>query len=140
MSNATVNSAITVRQSYMMRSIRFDRPSAAYPLTTDVGILFPDEGPVGPLRLLVSADAATNLTVELWDIGCKAYCRPLNCRLKMQVSIRSGEQQGLNILSDDGMFSDEPYHAFLIVRANPAVSLFQWAGSLPYYQLSMPNV
>ncbi len=113
--------------SSAMREILLDRPTEAYALDRDIGLLFPVEGPMNGLKLLVSASEATTLRVELWDTGRGENYVPANERYVVDIAVGAGELQWVNVPVGGDLFGDEPCNAFLIVRKNDSASLHKSA-------------
>jgi hypothetical protein len=118
--------AAAISASSTMRAVKLDRPAAGgeYPLTGDVGLLFPVDGGLSGLRLLVTAREAATLRVELWDTGRAENYVPAGHRETIEVSVEEGALQWVELPVEDFAFGGgEACNAFLIVRENPAVSL-----------------
>ncbi|GLX66416.1 FAD-dependent oxidoreductase [Paenibacillus glycanilyticus] len=114
----------TLSASSTRRRIAIDRPSEAYALTSDVGLLFPADGGIEDLSLLATASEATRLTVELWDTGRHENYVPANLLQALTIEVEAGEKQWLSIPVENALFDGEPCNVFAIVRANEAVSLY----------------
>lgn len=115
-----------IRASSTLSRIRVDRPESAYPLESDAGILFPAEGSVGTMELLVSTSEDTKLTVEWWDTGRPENYVPATLRQSATVSVTKGEMRWVTLPFEEAPVS-EPYNVFLIVRKNEKVSLYESA-------------
>lgn len=113
--------------SSVMKEIRLDRATDAYALDKDVGLLFPVEGGLRGLRLLVSASEATTLRVELWDTGRGENYVPANERFVADIAMEAGERQWVDVPAPADLFGDAPCNAFLIARKNEAVTLYKSA-------------
>ncbi|WP_080840749.1 FAD-dependent oxidoreductase [Cohnella massiliensis] len=113
----------SVSASSAMTRIRVDRAETAYPLAADVGILFPVDGPIGKLELLAEADEDTVLRAELWDTGRPENYVPKTKREECEVKVAAGERAWVTLPLSGGAF-ESPANAFLIVRANGRVRLF----------------
>lgn len=133
-----------VRASSTMSSIVLDQPAGEYPLDADAGILFPVEGGLTGLRLLVSAKKATELHVELWDTGRAENYVPAGHRQSIMVPLAAGVLQWVDVLADSTLYGSEACNAFLIVRENAAVSLHTSAtpltGVLGFERGAQPTV
>ncbi len=129
--------------SSVMKRILLDRPSEAYSLGIDVGLLFPVDGPTGRIELLLSAAEKTELAVELWGTGRPENYVPATLLERVVVPIHAGERQWVEIPFARTGF-DEAANAFLIVRANESVSLFKSAvpltGVLAFERKTLPDV
>jgi len=113
-----------VRVSSTMKGILLDNPSDEHRLTSDVGLLFPAEGGLEGLRILVTARETTNLAIELWDTGRPENYVPANRRQTLIIQATAGEKQWLDVPADRTLFGGEPCNVFVIVRSNEAASLF----------------
>lgn len=113
-----------VSASSTMKGIRLDNAAQEYRLISDVGLLFPADGEVEGLRILVTARETTQLNIELWDTGRDENYVPANHRQTLIIEVAAGEKQWLDIPADRMLFGDKPCNVFVIVRANEAASLF----------------
>jgi len=129
--------------SSVLKRIRLDRPSEAYPLVSDVGLLFPIDGPTSRFELLLSAADNTELTIELWGTGRPENYVPAALLERVVVPVRAGERQWIDIPFAQTDL-DEAGNAFLIVRANEVVRLFKSAvpltGVLAFERKTLPDV
>ncbi|WP_315792623.1 FAD-dependent oxidoreductase [Paenibacillus sp. BIC5C1] len=114
----------SISASSTMTRILINEPSEEYRLLADVGWLFPAEGGIEGLTLLVSAREATSLTIELWDTGRPENYVPANFKQAMDIEVDVGQKQWLEVPADSAMFGGDPCNVFIIVRANEAVSLY----------------
>ncbi|WP_347813062.1 FAD-dependent oxidoreductase [Paenibacillus sp. BK033] len=134
----------TVTASSTRKKILLDRPAAQCRLASDVGLLFPNEGSIEGLTLLVSASEATSLTVELWDTGRAENYVPANLKQALSIQVKAGEKQWLDIPADSELFGSEPCNVFVIVRKNEAASLYTSAvpatGVLAFQRRAKPIV
>ncbi|WP_408892088.1 FAD-dependent oxidoreductase [Paenibacillus taichungensis] len=114
----------SISASSTMTRILINEPSEEYRLLADVGWLFPAEGGIEGLTLLVSAREATSLTIELWDTGRPENYVPANFKQAMDIEVDVGQKQWLEVPADSAMFGSDPCNVFIIVRVNEAVSLY----------------
>ncbi|RCW48510.1 FAD-dependent oxidoreductase [Paenibacillus prosopidis] len=131
--------------SSTMTRIRLDQPVEAYPLASDVGLLFPVEGAIGKLELLLAASERTELIVELWETGRAENYVPASLKSEHKLPLISGGKQWITIPVDGIADVDaRPHNVFLIIRANKHVSLYKSAvpmsGVLAFERGQKPNV
>jgi len=119
--------ATAVRASTAAARIRLDRPTEAYSLVRDVGLLFPIDGATGRIGLLLSAERATELVAELWETGRAENYVPAVHRASAKVSVGAGGERWIELPFGEEATRGEARNAFLIVRANDAVSLYSSA-------------
>ncbi|PYI52963.1 FAD-dependent oxidoreductase [Paenibacillus flagellatus] len=111
-------------------------------LARDAALLFPVEPRLDGIELLIDADAATTVNVELWDTGRKENYVPHTLRAKASASVRPGEKQWVRfgLTWEPG----EPQNAFVVVKANAAVQLHHAAeplsGVLIFFKGEEPQV
>lgn len=129
--------------SSTLTRIRLDQPAEAYPLASDVGLLFPVEGETGKLELLLSVSEQTELIVELWDTGRAENYVPAALKSEHKLSLASVGKQWITIPVNEEADA-EPHNVFLIIRANKHVSLYKSAvpnsGVLAFKRGPKPNV
>lgn len=113
-----------IHASSTMKGIVLDRPAEAYELSHDVGILFPVEGNILGLKLLVSASTQSELTVELWTTGRAENYVPAECRQVDVVIVQAGEQQWIDVpVQEEQWSSIGESNIFAIIRANEHIQL-----------------
>ncbi|MFC5470563.1 FAD-dependent oxidoreductase [Cohnella suwonensis] len=96
--------------------------SEAYSLNASVGLLFPVDGPLERIELLLDADRSTRLDIELWHTGKKINYVPAEKVSAFSITVPAGENQWAEV---PVLYRpDEPRNAFVIVRANPHVRLY----------------
>ncbi|OUS78785.1 pyridine nucleotide-disulfide oxidoreductase [Paenibacillus sp. MY03] len=110
-----------VRASDTLRRIAVERPSTAYPLQSQVGMLFPVEPALEGFSLLLDASANTSLTVELWGTGRLENYIPAERIDVIEVALEAGEARWVDIPLS--WRPSQPENAFVIVRENEFVSL-----------------
>ncbi|MHA6485461.1 FAD-dependent oxidoreductase [Paenibacillus sp. strain BS8-2] len=114
-----------ISASSTMRTVLLDCPVAdgEYVLSGDVGLLFPVDGELAGLRLLITVKERTTLRVELWDTGRAENYVPARNRQTIDITVERGDKQWVHIPADHGVYGTDPCNAFLIVRTNESVSL-----------------
>ncbi|MDH6370155.1 hypothetical protein M2444_001933 [Paenibacillus sp. PastF-3] len=113
-----------IHASSTMKGILLDRPAEAYELSHDVGILFPVEGNILGLKLLVSASSQSELTVELWTTGRAENYVPAECRQVEVVILQAGDQQWIDVpVQEEQWSSIGECNIFAIIRANEHIQL-----------------
>jgi len=121
--------------------IAVEEAATVYPLIRDAGILFPVNPSMQGLELLVSAEADTELTVELWDTGRAENYVPVGLIGSAVAGVAQGELQWVTF--DLPWAPSQPQNAFVVVRRNALVRLYQTAepftGVLAFEHGATPN-
>ncbi|WP_405168641.1 FAD-dependent oxidoreductase [Paenibacillus sp. FSL H3-0286] len=113
-----------IHASSTLNGILLDRPAEAYELSHDVGILFPVEGSIRGLRLLVSATIQTQLTVEIWTTGRAENYVPAECKQVDFITVKAGEQQWIEVpIQEEKCSLIGECNIFAIIRANEHLQL-----------------
>ncbi|GAA0953548.1 FAD-dependent oxidoreductase [Nonomuraea longicatena] len=97
-------------------------PDERWPLAADAGLVLPADPALSGVRLLVDAAADTTLTVELHDPALGQNYVPRDLVETRDVRLTAGEKQWADLGLD--WRPETPRNAFLLVRANPQVSLY----------------
>lgn len=123
------------------KRIAVEEAATVYPLVRDAGILFPVNPSMQGLELLVSAEADTEMTVELWDTGRAENYVPAGLIGTSRAAVPQG---GLQWAAFELPWTpSRPQNAFVIVRRNAAVRLHQAAepftGVLAFEHGATPN-
>ncbi|NDL59742.1 FAD-dependent oxidoreductase [Phytoactinopolyspora mesophila] len=94
----------------------------ARPLTTDAGVIVPVDPELTQVGLLVEAATRTDLTVEVFDTGLEQNYVPHKRVAQAGVTVEPGPPRWtwLDLPWQPG----SPQNAFVIVRANPDITLF----------------
>lgn len=111
-----------VTASSVRTELAVDRAVEARPLARDAAVLFPVSPAFRGFELLADIAEPTTLTVELWNTG-----RPENYIPAGQIAIAStdaaaGEKQWIPF--DLSWNPEEEQNAFVIVKANPSVTVY----------------
>lgn len=115
------------RQAVVSASSVWSRVSAeqatdAFTLNKDLAVLYPVANSTEGLELLVTANDATHLEVELWDTGRKENYIPDKLQASALVHIGAGEKQWITLpLSWN---PDEAQNAFVVIKSNEAVQVY----------------
>ncbi|TMV46435.1 FAD-dependent oxidoreductase [Paenibacillus mesophilus] len=112
----------TVSASSTLSALSVEEADEAFPLTSDVAMLFPVDPGIGRLELLVDAQAGTVLEVELWDTDRAENYVPHKLIVRDTVAVEPGERQWIPV--NLPWRPAAPCNAFVIVRANESVSLW----------------
>ncbi|RUS42819.1 FAD-dependent oxidoreductase [Cohnella sp. AR92] len=112
-----------LRASSTRTRIAVENGSPSYPLEQDAAVLFPVDPELNGLELLVDAASATVLTVELWETGKPENYVPHSKVTGATAAIPAGTNQW--VAFDLGWKPEKPQNAFVIVRANDQVRLYQ---------------
>ncbi|MEF3304373.1 FAD-dependent oxidoreductase [Paenibacillus sp. GYB003] len=132
----------TASASSELVSLAVERPAEPHKLESDAGLLFPVDPAIGRLELLVDVEADTAIAVELWDTGRAENYVPHAKIVDASVSVKRGERQW--IAFDLPWRPAAPCNAFVIVKANAAVSLWRsdepMTGVLPFVRGRKPIV
>ncbi|MGN7359812.1 FAD-dependent oxidoreductase [Paenibacillus sp. SAF-054] len=130
-----------VSASSVRSTIGVDTPHEPYRLKRAAAILFPVEPAMQGLELLVDADEDTRLTVELWHTGRPENYVPHSKVAEAEAAVPKGEAQWVSLPL--AWEPDAPQNAFVIIRENPGVSLYQAAepftGVLAFENGAVPN-
>jgi hypothetical protein len=113
--------AAEVTASGTLTRLAVDDSADTWPLDADAGIVLPADPALTGVELLVDASAATELTVELHDPVLGQNYVPRDLVATRTVAVDAGDKQWIAL--DLDWRPDSPRNAFLVVKANPAVSL-----------------
>ncbi|PQP80777.1 pyridine nucleotide-disulfide oxidoreductase [Paenibacillus sp. PCH8] len=108
--------------SSTLTGIALEQPGETYPLGTDAALLLPVHPRLSGLELLLDASSDTELAVELWDTGRKENYVPHTLQATTTANLTTGIAQWVKLPLE--WCPDEPQNAFIIIRANTAVSLY----------------
>ncbi|MBD2844183.1 FAD-dependent oxidoreductase [Paenibacillus sp. IB182496] len=111
-----------VSASGTLRRLGVEVPARAYALEEDAGLLFPVDGALSELELLVDAREAGTLAVEVWSTGRPQNYVPHTQETSAEVEVAAGGRQWVKV--PVAWQPGEPQNAFVIVKANPALSLY----------------
>lgn len=118
------------------------QPGEAYPLQHDIALLIPADPGISSFQLLADAKQATSITVELWDTGRKENYVPHTLQASATADAGAGGQQWVSF--DLEWQPEEPQNAFVIIKANPVVSLYHsrqpHSGVLVFFKDEEPQV
>ncbi|NGP43823.1 FAD-dependent oxidoreductase [Bacillaceae bacterium SIJ1] len=112
-----------ISASSVSRNVEVSQPKNAYPLDTDVAILLPVDPKISEVEVLLDANQDTTVQVELWDTGRKENYIPYQQQCSDEVAVKKGNQQWVTFSLP--WYPAEAQNAFIIVRENEAVSLYQ---------------
>lgn len=119
-----------------------EHPAFSVPLTTDIGITLPVDPLLDGIELLIDASEAAELTVQLWETGRPENYVPYAHLQSASASVNSGTQQWVKL--DLRWQPETPRNAFLIIKANAAISLHMadqpTSGILAYGHSNTPVV
>ncbi|OZB98647.1 FAD-dependent oxidoreductase [Paenibacillus sp. XY044] len=122
-------------------SIGVTKPHSAYRLERDAAILFPVEPAMEGLELLVNASEDTRLAVELWSTGRPENYVPCSKVAEAEKAVLRGEAQWVSLPL--AWAPDTPQNAFVVIRRNPDISLYQasepLSGVLAFEKGAVPN-
>lgn len=112
----------------------FTKRAEVYPLVKSVAFTAPVDPGLEKIELLVSADVATCLEMELWETGNPQNYVPHDLIKQVAVKVVPGMKQWLSVPID--WTPQIKQNAFIIVKENPDVSLYlghePFAGILSY--------
>lgn len=108
--------------SSALATLAMEKPDEKFPLDADAALLFPVDPAIGRLELLADVAAATVLEVELWETGRAENYVPRTLVARDAVAVEPGERQW--VAASLPWRPAAPRNAFVIVRANAAVSLW----------------
>lgn len=90
-------------------------------LDSSIGVTVPAWPRIETLRVLVDAGADTTFEAELYDVSQPQNYVPGKLSRAVQVELVAGESQWVDLRFD--WIPEEPQNAFLVLKANPAVSV-----------------
>ncbi|MFC3770318.1 FAD-dependent oxidoreductase [Paenibacillus sp. GCM10012303] len=101
--------------------LSIDKAEDTLPLEADAGLLFPVHPAMERIGLLADVSEETVLEVELWDTGRAENYVPHSRIAKADIRVKAGAEQWVE--AELPWHPSEPCNAFVIVRANDAVTL-----------------
>jgi hypothetical protein len=93
--------------------------AAPLPLVDDLGIVIPVHPVLESTELLLSAEAATTLTVEVWSTGRRQNVVPYRLEHTTEVAVLAGDAAWVRVPTP--FTPDVPQNAVVVLRANPQV-------------------
>ncbi|MCZ8523460.1 FAD-dependent oxidoreductase [Paenibacillus caseinilyticus] len=111
-----------VSASGHLRSLALETPTERYPLKTDAGLLLPVSPRLTELELLADAAEDTVLEAEVWSTGRPENFVPHTLEVRGSAKVAAGERQWIRVALE--WSPGEAQNAFVIVKANPHVSLY----------------
>ncbi|REJ07216.1 FAD-dependent oxidoreductase [Microbacterium bovistercoris] len=118
-----------VTASSRRRTIATDAGGAApHPLADDLGIVIPVHPALETTDLLLGADEATTLTVEVWSSSKRQNVVPERLEHTAVVEVPAGAASWVS--APTPFFPETPQNAIVVLRANPAVRV-QLTSPLP---------
>ena len=111
----------TVNASSALARLALETPAEAWPLKSDMGLLLPADPDIGGIELLVDAEDAATLTVELWDTGRGENYVPRALQASSSAKVGKGAKQWVKL--DLSWTPDAPQNAFLVIKADERLSL-----------------
>lgn len=118
-----------VRASSRCAAIAVESPGQRYALTADAGIVVPVEPSLDGLELLLDAELDTAVTVEIWSTGRAENYVPAERMASSTINVKQGQRQWAAV--DIKWEPEQCQNAFLIIKENPAVALYQSEGLFP---------
>jgi hypothetical protein len=98
-----------------------EKPSEAYPLAVDTGLLLPVDPELNGIDLFVDAEENTTLELELWDTGRGENYVPHTRQLATLTPVAKGAGQFVRV--NLHWKPDTPQNAFLVIKANKWITL-----------------
>ncbi len=112
----------TVTASGSLRELAVeDAGERPFGLTADAGLVVPVDPALTSLEFLVDAQRDTGLVVEVYDPGRGQNYVPIDLLTRVTAAIPAGERQWVRLEPD--WTPESPRNAFVVVKANEAVSL-----------------
>ncbi|MEC0170670.1 discoidin domain-containing protein, partial [Paenibacillus graminis] len=131
-----------VSASSVQTALELAQPGAACRLLHDVAVLFPADPGISGFDLLLDAEQAAEVTVELWDTGRGENYVPHTLQARAAALAEAGQRQW--VAFDLQWQPENPQNAFVIIKANPAVSLYHslepHSGVLAFFKDEQPHV
>lgn len=122
--------------------IAVETPVAPFPLTRDAAVLFPVDPELAGVEWLVDAAREAVLVLELWTTGKAENYVPAELVTTVEAPVAAGVRQWVSF--DLQWRPETAQNAFLIIRANDAVTLYQAGepvtGVLTFYKGDTPIV
>lgn len=115
---ATVSASSTLRT---LGTSTADADAESHRLVEDLGIVVPVHPALDATELLVSADADTTLTVEVWSTGKPQNVVPAHLEHAVVVDVPAVDREWVRVATP--FAPDAPQNAIIVVRANPGVSV-----------------
>ncbi|WP_277679616.1 FAD-dependent oxidoreductase [Gracilibacillus dipsosauri] len=112
-----------VKASSQLKRIKVEDPIKTYENSTDIAFIFPVEGKVDGVEILLDAKEDTIVEVELWDTGKPENYIPHKFKVKDSVSVKKGEKQWVTF--NLPWNPAQPQNAFVIVRENENITFYQ---------------
>lgn len=110
-----------ISASSSLRKIEVAQPDEIYNLSTDVGILFPLQGRVEDVEILITSLEETTLEVQLWNTGKAENYIPYELEKSIEIKIKPGKRQWVK--TGLGLEYKNSKNIFLIIKANDKVSV-----------------
>ncbi|NBD24734.1 FAD-dependent oxidoreductase [Paenibacillus glycinis] len=111
----------TVKASSALARLALETPAEAWPLKSDMGLLLPADPDIDGIELLVDAEDAATLTVELWNTGRGENYVPHALQATASAQVGRGVKQWVRL--DLSWTPDAPQNAFLVIKADERMSL-----------------
>ncbi|SDW03696.1 FAD-dependent oxidoreductase [Paenibacillus sp. CF384] len=111
----------TVKASSTMTRLAVETPVEAYPLKSDIGLLLPADPDIDGIELLVDAEEAATLTVELWNTGRGENYVPHTLQTSASAQVGKGDRQWVKLNLQ--WKPSAPQNAFLIIKAAQPISV-----------------
>lgn len=113
--------ALATASSTLSR-LAVEKPAAALPLASDVGLLLPVDPELDGIELLVDANENAVLELELWDTGRGENYVPHTLQAKATAQVPEGEKRWVKL--DIRWKPDTPRNAFVVIKANERLALY----------------
>lgn len=110
----------SVSASSTLTRLAVEQPVRTAALQTDIALLLPVDNTLAGLELLVDASADTELIAEVWDTGRAENYVPHAKQSSASAGVRQGVKQWVKL--DIAWTADTPQNAFVIIKANDALS------------------
>ncbi|MCE3200220.1 FAD-dependent oxidoreductase [Paenibacillus sonchi] len=131
-----------VSASSVQSALELAQPGEAYRLQQDVAVLFPADPGISGFELLLDAEQAAEVTAELWDTGRGENYVPHTLQARATAHAEAGQRQW--VAFNLQWQPEQPQNAFVIIKANPAVSLHHslepHSGVLVFFKDEQPQV
>jgi hypothetical protein len=111
----------TVTASSVLRRIAVEEPTDRYRLEAALGMVVPVADRLDAIEVLLDADVATTVIVEVHDPEQPQNYLPLTLISTASADVAEGEKQWVRF--DLDWAPEQPQNAFLVFRADPAINL-----------------
>jgi hypothetical protein len=111
-----------ITASSELKVLAVTKAEEAFPLSCDVGLLFPVNSELEKIELMLDASISTLLEVEVWNTGRSENYVPYRLQAQAVLNVNAGDKQWVGVKLP--WKPEKTQNAFLIVKANSDVRLY----------------